>query len=200
MTTGFDGVEIHAANGYLVDQFLKDGVNDRRDEYGGSLENRCRFPLQVVEAIADEIGADRVGVRLSPFADNNDCGDSNPQALAIYMAQELSKRGILYCHIMEPTMITQFERVETKSSHGPMREAFKGTFIAAGGYNREDGNEAIANGNADLIAFGRLFLANPDLPKRFELDTPLNRSDGRTFCTSDPIVGYTDYPFLDQTP
>ncbi|RVX15977.1 hypothetical protein VitviT2T_026905 [Vitis vinifera] len=197
---GFDGVEIHAGNGYLVDQFLKDGVNDRRDEYGGSLENRCRFPLQVVEAIADEIGADRVGVRLSPFADNNDCGDSNPQALAIYMAQELSKRGILYCHIMEPTMITQFERVETKSSHGPMREAFKGTFIAAGGYNREDGNEAIANGNADLIAFGRLFLANPDLPKRFELDTPLNRSDGRTFCTSDPIVGYTDYPFLDQTP
>lgn len=197
---GFDGVEIHAANGYLVDQFLKDGVNDRRDEYGGSLENRCRFPLQVVEAIADEIGADRVGVRLSPFADYNDCGDSNPPALGIYMAQELSKRGILYCHMIEPRMITQFERVETKSSHRPMREAFKGTFIAAGGYDREDGNEAIANGNADLIAFGRLFLSNPDLPKRFELDIPLNRYDRSTFYTSDPIVGYTDYPFLDQTP
>ncbi|KAK5845075.1 hypothetical protein PVK06_001228 [Gossypium arboreum] len=112
MQAGFDGVEIHGANGYLIDQFLKDQVNDRTDEYGGSLENRCRFPLQVVEAVTDEIGADRVGIRLSPFADYNDYADSNPEALGLYMAQSLNKYDILYCHMIEPRMITQFESNE----------------------------------------------------------------------------------------
>ncbi|KAH1121446.1 hypothetical protein J1N35_004606 [Gossypium stocksii] len=200
MQAGFDGVEIHGANGYLIDQFLKDQVNDRTDEYGGSLENRCRFPLQVVEAVADEIGADRVGIRLSPFADYNDCADSNPEALGLYMAQSLNKYGILYCHMIEPRMITQFESQKTKNSLLPMRKAFKGTFIVAGGYNREEGNEVVAKGGADLVAFGRLFLANPDLPRRLELNAVLNKYDRNTFYTKNPVVGYTDYPFLDPTP
>ncbi|KAL0016787.1 hypothetical protein SO802_003856 [Lithocarpus litseifolius] len=195
--TGFDGVEIHGANGYLLDQFLKDQVNDRTDEYGGSLENRCRFPLEVVKAVADEIGAEKVGIRLSPYADYNDSGDSNPEALGLYMAEFLNKYGILYCHVIEPRMVTQFEKHETKCSLLPMRKAFKGTFIVAGGYNREEGNEVIASGSADLVAFGRLFLANPDLPRRFEINAKLNKYDRNTFYTHDPVVGYTDYPFLE---
>jgi 12-oxophytodienoic acid reductase len=195
--TGFDGVEIHGANGYLLDQFLKDQVNDRTDEYGGSLENRCRFPLEVIKAVADEIGADRVGIRLSPFADYNDCGDSNPEALGLYMVESLNKYGILYCHMIEPRMITQFVEGETKRSLLPMRKAFKGSFIVSGGYTRDGGNEAIACGNADLVAFGRWFLANPDLPRRFEINAELNKYDRSTFYTPDPVIGYTDYPFLE---
>ncbi|OAY50293.1 putative 12-oxophytodienoate reductase 11 [Manihot esculenta] len=194
---GFDGVEIHGANGYLIDQFLKDKVNDRTDIYGGSLENRCRFALEVVKAVAEEIGADRVGIRLSPFADYNDCGDSNAEALGLYMAESLNKLGILYCHMIEPRMITQFEEQQTRHSLLPMRKAFKGTFIVAGGYTRDNGNEVITRGGADLVAFGRLFLANPDLPRRFELNAPLNKYDRSTFYTFDPVIGYTDYPFLD---
>ncbi|KAJ1397576.1 NADH:flavin oxidoreductase/NADH oxidase, N-terminal [Sesbania bispinosa] len=195
---GFDGVEIHGANGYLLDQFLKDKVNDRDDKYGGSLENRCRFPLKVVKAVADEIGANKVGVRLSPFADYCDCGDSDPQGLGIYMAQSLNKLGILYCHVIEPRMHTMFDQSKTNSSLLPMRKAFNGTFIVAGGYNRSEGNRVIASGGADLVAYGRLFLANPDLPKRFELNAELNKVDRSTFYNNDPVVGYTDYPFLEN--
>lgn len=194
---GFDGVEIHGGNGYLIDQFLKDQVNDRTDEYGGSLENRCRFPLEVVKAISEEIGSDRVGIRLSPFADYNDCGDSDPESLGIYIAESLNKIGILYCHLIEPRMITQFESRETERSLLPMRKAFNGTFIVAGGYDRGSGNEVVASGGADLVAFGRLFLANPDLPKRFVLNAVLNKYDRSTFYTFDPVLGYTDYPFLE---
>ncbi|KAL0422219.1 UNVERIFIED_CONTAM: 12-oxophytodienoate reductase 1 [Sesamum latifolium] len=164
---GFDGVEIHGANGYLVEQFLKDQVNDRTDEYGGSLENRCRFALEIVEAVANEIGSHRVGIRLSPYTDFMESAiDADPDALGLYMAKALNK--------------------------------FKNTFIAADGYNRSKGNRAIADNYADLIAFGRWFLANPDLPRRFELDAPLNKYDRSTFYTSDPVVGYTDYPFLEE--
>ena len=180
----------------MLDQFLKDTVNDRKDEYGGSVENRCRFPLEVVKAVADKIGAQRVGVRLSPFADYNDCKDSNPEVLGVHMAQSLSRLGILYCHVIEPRMITQFERHDTKWSLGSMRNAFKGTFIVAGGYDRYEGNRVIASGGADLVAYGRLFLANPDLPRRFQLNAELNKPDRSTFYTHDPVVGYTDYPFL----
>ncbi|XP_050378774.1 putative 12-oxophytodienoate reductase 11 [Argentina anserina] len=196
---GFDGVEIHGAHGYLIDQFLKDQVNNRTDQYGGSLENRCRFALDIVEAVVDEIGADKVGIRLSPFADYMESGDSNPKELGLYLAKALNKYGILYCHMVEPRMKTVGEKFETPDSLVPMRKAFNGTFIAAGGYDREDGNNAVAEGRADLVAFGRLFLANPDLPKRFELNAPLNKYIRDTFYVPDPVLGYTDYPFLDST-
>ncbi|KAG6781887.1 hypothetical protein POTOM_011272 [Populus tomentosa] len=195
--TGFDGVEIHGANGYLIDQFLKDQVNDRTDNYGGSLENRCRFPLEIMEAVADEVGADRVGIRLSPYTDFMEAGDSNPEALGLYMASALSKLGILYLHVIEAREVKMNDRYEAPPSLLPMKNAFEGTFIAAGGYSRDGGNKAIAENCADLVAFGRLFLANPDLPKRFELNAPLNGYNRNTFYTPDPVVGYTDYPFLD---
>ncbi|XVE54840.1 hypothetical protein DITRI_Ditri03aG0114700 [Diplodiscus trichospermus] len=199
MEAGFDGVEIHGAHGYLIDQFMKDEVNDRTDEYGGSLENRCRFALEVVEAVANEIGADRVGIKLSPYASYLDSGDSNPTALGVYVAESLNKYGILYCNMVEPRMQLLEESFEVAESLVPMRKAFNGTFIAAGGYNKEDGNKAVAENRADLVAYGRLFLANPDLPKRFELDASLNKHDRNTYYIPDPVVGYTDYPFLENT-
>ncbi|RZC73372.1 hypothetical protein C5167_048849 [Papaver somniferum] len=174
---GFDGVEIHGANGYLIDQFMKDQVNDRIDEYGGNLEKRCRFALDIVKAVVEEIGADKVGIRISPFADYMEAGDSNPEALSLSMAEPLNKYGIFT---------------------SPTRKAFNGIFISAGGYKREDSNKAIDKNHADLVAYGRLFLANPDLPKRFAIDAPLNKYDRDTFYTLDPVIGYTDYPFLDQ--
>nr|GMD11169.1 putative 12-oxophytodienoate reductase 11 [Ipomoea batatas] len=196
---GFDGVEIHGAHGYLIEQFLKDGVNDRTDEYGGCLQNRCRFALEVVEAVADEIGGERVGIRLSPFANYMECGDSDPNGLGVFMAESLNKYGILYCHMVEPRMKTVGEKSDCSESLLPMRKAFKGTFLVAGGYEREDGIKAVAENRGDLVVYGRLFLANPDLPKRFELNAPLNKYDRSTFYTSDPIIGYNDYPFLENT-
>ncbi|OIT04298.1 PREDICTED: 12-oxophytodienoate reductase 2-like [Nicotiana attenuata] len=196
---GFDGVEIHGAHGYLIDQFMKDQINDRTDHYGGSLENRCRFAHEIVEAVVNEIGADRVGIRLSPFASYMESGDSNPSALGLYMAESLNKYGIAYCHMVEPRMKTVGEKVECPESLVPMRKAFKGTFMVAGGYDRGDGNKAVVEDRADLVAYGRLFLANPDLPRRFELDAPLNKYNRDTFYISDPVVGYSDYPFLETT-
>ncbi|XP_038683780.1 putative 12-oxophytodienoate reductase 11 [Tripterygium wilfordii] len=196
---GFDGVEVHGAHGYLIDQFLKDAVNDRTDQYGGSLENRCRFALEVVDAVANEIGADKVGIRLSPFAGYMESHDSNPEALGLYMVQALNKRRILYVHMVEPRMKKLGEKCESPHSLVPMRKAFNGTFISAGGFDREAGNKAVAEHHTDLVAYGRIFLANPDLPRRFELDAPLNKYNRETFYIPDPVVGYTDYPFLDST-
>ena len=135
-------------------------------------------------------------MRLSPFANYWESSDSNPGALGLYMAHALNKIGILYCHTVEPRMITFVDKVETPNSLRAMRDAFKGTFIVAGGYGREDGNAAVSSGYADLVAYGRLFLSNPDLPRRFEIDAPLNKYNRDTFYISDPVVGYTDYPFL----
>ncbi|KAJ7949725.1 12-oxophytodienoate reductase [Quillaja saponaria] len=196
---GFDGVEIHGAHGYLIDQFLKDKVNDRTDNYGGSLENRSRFALEIVEAVANEIGAERVGIRLSPFAEYSEAGDSNPEALGLYLAESLNKYDIAYCHMVEPRMKTVAEKVESPHSLLPMRKAFNNTFLVAGGYDREDGNKAIAENRADLVVYGRIFLANPDLPRRFELNAPLNKYNRETFYVSDPVIGYTDYPFVETT-
>ncbi|XVE91204.1 hypothetical protein DITRI_Ditri20bG0135600 [Diplodiscus trichospermus] len=197
MEAGFDGVEIHGAHGYLIDQFLIDQVNDRTDEYGGSLEKRCRFALEIVEAVVNEIGADKVGIRLSTYADFMESGDSNPKALGLYMVEALTKYGILYCLMVEPRMKIGGEVCECPHSLLPMKKAFNGTFIAAGGYGKDDGNKAVAENRADLVAYGRLFLANPDLPKRFEVGAPLNKYNRNTFYTSDPVIGYTDYPFLE---
>lgn len=195
---GFDGVEIHGANGYLIDQFVKDQVNDRTDKYGGTLENRSRFALEIVEAIAKEIGPDRVGIRLSPFTDYMGAVDSNPEALGLYLAQSLNEYGLLYCHMIEPRLERVGDLKKIPLSLSPMRNAFKGTFICAGGFTKEDGNKAINDSYTDLVAFGRLFLANPDLPRRFELDAPLNKYHRETFYTSDPVIGYTDYPFFED--
>ncbi|RZC46874.1 hypothetical protein C5167_039836 [Papaver somniferum] len=209
---GFDGVEVHGANGYLLDQFMKDTVNDRTDEYGGTLEKRCRFALEVVKGIVEEVGADKVGVRLSPFDDYMETSDSNPQALGVFMAESLNKFGISYLHVIEPRMDVPMadSQQETPHSSLPIRKAFKGTFISAGGYRKDNGNKVISEDRADLIAYGRLFLANPDLPKRFAVDAPLNKYNRNTFHRPDPtvffffegkpdpVVGYTDYPFLDQ--
>lgn len=202
MEAGFDGVEVHAANGYLLDQFMKDGVNDRADEYGGSLSNRCRFALEVVDAVVDEVGPDHVGVRLSPYSTWLSCRDSDPDALAAYMSRELSRRDVLYLNVVEPEMAFaedadggEARRVIPHRLHG-MREAFEGTLMAGGGYDRKEGNWAVAQGYADMVVYGRLFLANPDLPERFRRDAPLNKYHRPTFYTDDPVVGYTDYPFL----
>ncbi|PUZ63594.1 hypothetical protein GQ55_3G080600 [Panicum hallii var. hallii] len=199
LDAGFDGVEIHGANGYIIEQFLKDSANDRADEYGGTLERRCRFAIEVVEAVAGEVGARRVGVRLSPFTDYMDCHDSDPEALAGYLVDKLSAVGVLYCHMIEPRMALVDGRRQIPHRLLPYRKAFRGTFIASGGYDRAEGNKVVDEGYTDLVSFGRLFLANPDLPRRFELpDAPLNKYDRATFYTSDPVVGYTDYPFLDD--
>ncbi|AES93720.1 12-oxophytodienoate reductase 2 isoform X3 [Medicago truncatula] len=194
---GFDGVEIHGAHGYLVEQFMKDKANDRTDEYGGTLENRCRFVLEIVEAVANEIGAERVGIKLSPFEKFGDCGDSNPQELGLYMVNALNKYGILYCHMVEPRMEILDEKTECHYSLVSIRKVFNGTFMVTGGYERQDGINAIAENRADLIAYGRLFISNPDLPKRFALNAPLNKYNRETFYTSDPVIGYTDYPSLE---
>ncbi|XP_023762663.1 putative 12-oxophytodienoate reductase 11 [Lactuca sativa] len=194
---GFDGVEIHGANGYIIEQFLKDQVNDRTDEYGGTLENRCRFALEIVEAVANEIGGDRVGIRLSTFANYMECEDSNPEALGLYMANALNKYEILYLHVIEPRMVEADTLYDTPYSTLPMKKAFKGTFISSGGYKRDDAINAVADSKTDLVAFGRLFLANPDLPKRFEIGAGLNKYDRNTFYTQDPKLGYTDYAFLE---
>ncbi|KAI3890945.1 hypothetical protein MKX03_032515 [Papaver bracteatum] len=170
---GFDGVEIHGANGYLLDDTVK--------------------------AVVQEIGAYKVGIRLSPLADYMESGDSNPVALGLFMAQSLNKFGILYLHVIEPRMvIQQGNPQDTCYSSLTMRKAFEGTFISAGGYTKVDDNKVINEDRADLVGYGRLFLANPDLPKRFAIDAPLNKYNRDTFYTPDPFIGYTDYPFLNQ--
>jgi N-ethylmaleimide reductase len=201
MLAGFDGVEIHSANGYLLNQFLEDKSNHRSDQYGGSIENRARLLLEVVDAIVLECHKERVGVRLSPYGKFLDMGDSNPIALYTYVLNQLSRRGIAYVHIVEP-------RVGNAGADDPVdgaaprtaeifRRAFKGVLVSAGGYSASTAESTIANGLADAIAFGRLFIANPDLPKRFELGAPLNAYDRATFYGGKE-KGYTDYPTFDE--
>ncbi|KAJ0596083.1 putative 12-oxophytodienoate reductase [Helianthus annuus] len=194
----------HGSKKKLTTQEITLVVDDFRVAARNAIEagfdgNRCRFALEVVDAVVKEIGGDKVGIRLSPFANYSESGDSNPETLGLYMAESLNEFKILYCHMVEPRMKSVFEKVDCLDSLVPMRKAFKGTFISAGGYGREDGNKAVAENRTDLVAYGRLFLANPDLPKRFELNAPLNKYDRSTFYTHDPVVGYTDYPFLEST-
>ncbi|MGB3433000.1 alkene reductase [Achromobacter sp.] len=187
MEAGFDGVEVHAANGYLLDQFLQDSTNHRTDAYGGSLENRARLLLEAVDASISVWGAGRVGVHLSPRGEIHTMGDSNPAATFGYVARELGKRGIAFLCVRE---------YEAANSLGPMLKAeFGGTYIANEGFGRESAEAAIAAGRADAVAFGVQYIANPDLARRFELKAPLNRPNPATFYAPGP-GGYTDYPAL----
>ena len=192
---GFDGIELHGANGYLIDQFLRDGANRRTDEYGGSIENRARFALEVVDAVVAEIGAGRVGIRLSPVTPANDLADSNPQAVFGYLVEELDKRGIAFIHFVEgatggPRDIPGFDFAWA-------RQAFKGTYIANNGYTREMAFDAVESGRADAVAFGRAYIANPDLVQRLKLNAPFNTPNPQTFYVPGE-AGYIDYPTLDQ--
>lgn len=194
---GFDGVEVHAANGYLLDQFLRDGVNQRQDAYGGSLENRSRLVLEVVDAVVKAWRANRVGVRLSPLNTFNDITDSNPIATFTYAAEKLNDFGLAYLHVMEPIVREHMMYAEGEPVVPHIRKVFKGPLMLNGGYDAVTGAEAIASGAADFISYGIPFIANPDLPERYSQGLPLNQPDFDTFYTHE-AKGYTDYPFAAQ--
>lgn len=189
----FDGVEIHSANGYLLDQFLRDGSNHRTDAYGGSIENRARLLLEVVEAVTQVWGRERVGVRISPVNPFNSMHDSDPDSTFGYVAKNLGARKLAYLHVveMDQSGVTTGQSVNFRR----VRDLFGGLYIANGGYTYERATTALAKGDADLIAFGRLFLANPDLPDRFAKRAPLNVPQPESFYGGDE-KGYTDYPSL----
>jgi len=193
MLAGFDGVEIHAANGYLLDQFLRDGSNTRTDTYGGCIENRARLLLEVTEAVCNEIGASKVGIRISPINAFNDMQDSNPQKLFNYVASALSTLKPAFLHVVEVSMAGEADSTVDMQQ---IRQHFNGLYMANGGYDKARGNHSIASGHADLVAYGIPFLANPDLPERFKNDLPLNEADMNTFYGGD-AHGYTDYPACD---
>lgn len=195
MDAGFEGVELHAANGYLVDQFLQNGSNKRTDDYGGSIENRTRFLSEVVAALTSVWGPGRVAVRLSPGGTWNGISDSDPKALFSYIAEHLNQFGLAYLHLIEPR-IAGSDLVN--EDQGPvaaewLRPIFKGNLIAAGGFEPESAETAIAVGLLDAVAFGRHFVSNPDLPYRIKENLPLAPYARKTFYTFD-AHGYTDYP------
>ncbi|WP_375741520.1 alkene reductase [Pseudomonas boanensis] len=187
LAAGFDGVEIHAANGYLLDQFLQDSTNKRTDQYGGSIENRARLLLEVTDAVIQVWGAGRVGVHLAPRADSHDMGDSDRAATFGYVARELGKRGIAF--------ICAREKEGEDSLSPQLKEAFGGVFIANERFTKGSAEAWLESGKADAVAFGIPFIANPDLPERLRLDAPLNEPKPETFYASGP-VGYIDYPRL----
>lgn len=192
---GFDGVELMAANGHLIDQFLQDNSNRRTDQYGGSVENRTRLLIEVVETLAGVWGSDRVGVRLAPSGTFNGMADSNPRALFRYVAERLNSFGLAYLHLIEPRVKGGETIAEAQApvASQELSKIFRGPVIAAGGFNPDTAKASVANDDASLIAFGRHFIANPDLPKRIELGLPLNPYDRTTFYGFTGR-GYTDYP------
>lgn len=199
LAAGFDGVEIHAANGYLIDQFLHDGSNLRTDRYGGSIENRARLLFEITEAMVSVWGSQQIGVRLSPSGSFGGMHDSDPEALFGYVTDALNRFNLAYLHLIEPrvdgnTNHEHFQGIPTQV----FRKLFHGTIISAGGYDQESGNAMLDQGSADLIAYGRIFLSNPDLPERFRRNAPLNPFNRDTFYGGDEH-GYTDYPFLEKT-
>ncbi len=188
---GFDGVEVHGANGYLLDAFLRDGSNRRTGPYGGSVANRCRLLLEVVEAVAGVVGADRTGVRISPLNSYNSMRDSDPIALALHVAQMLDPLNLAYLHVMRSDFLGEQQGELLR----PIRAHYRGTLVANMGYSAAEAARAIAAGQIDAVAFGTGFLANPDLPARLRIEAPLNAPDPATFYTPGP-AGYTDYPAL----
>jgi N-ethylmaleimide reductase len=195
LRAGFDGVEIHGANGYLPDQFLQDGTNKRTDEYGGPIENRARLLLEITQAAISVWGADRVGVRLSPSSTYGSMSDSDPTATFGYVAGQLDRLGIAYLHAVEPRIkgTEDVAKGQAPVAAQQLRQKFSRTLIAAGGFTGESAAAIVAAGDADLVAFGRHFIANPDLPERLRRKLPLNRYDRSTFYGGDGR-GYIDYP------
>jgi len=190
---GFDGVEIHAANGYLIDQFLRDGSNQRTDEYGGDTANRMRFLNQVLDAVLEVLPADQVGIRLSPENRFNSMNDSNPQAHFDYFISQLNERNLAYLHLLEGDMLGGAREVNYRA----LRDAYNGVYMANNGYDKTRAQAALANGDCDLVAFAVPFIANPDLVYRMQNDLPLNTADQATFYGGDE-KGYTDYPFAEK--
>ena len=200
LAAGFDGVEIHGANGYLVEQFLQSRSNLRTDRYGGSIPNRARFLLEVTQAVIDVWGASRVGMRLSPYGIANGSGEAEPMPLYKHVIEQLNPLGLAYLHFIEPRS-SGAGRAEVNWQGVPSamvlyRLIWKGVLITAGGFTGETAEAAIAEGHADAIAFGRIFISNPDLPLRLQRGYPLTSYDRKTFYGGD-VAGYTDYPFYD---
>jgi len=199
IAAGFDGVEIHAANGYLIDQFLKTGANQRTDDYGGSITNRARLLLEVTRAIVDEIGGGRTGIRLSPVTPANDIVDENPQPLFDYVVRELGKLGLAYVHVIEGATGGPRELPDRPFDYAELRNAYraaggKGAWMVNNAYDRALAEAALANG-ADIVAFGRPFISNPDLVERLKQNAPLNELNRDTLYGGG-AKGYTDYPTL----
>jgi N-ethylmaleimide reductase len=191
---GFDGIELHAANGYLFDQFLLDGSNHRTDAYGGSIENRARFLFQTLDAVTSVWGTGRVAVRLSPSGSYGTMSDSDPHATYGYVAKRLNDYNLAYLHVIEPRVrgIEDVDVSDAAVSAKDMRRLFNGTLIAAGGFTAQSAEQIVVDGHADIVAFGRLFISNPDLPQRLRTGAPLSRYDRSTFYGGD-ARGYTDY-------
>jgi N-ethylmaleimide reductase len=188
---GFDGVEVHGANGYLLDEFLRDGANKRTGPYGGPIENRARLLLEVTAAVCEVWGSDRVGVRISPLNSYNSMIDSDPVGLTTYVSKKLSELKIAYLHVMR----SDFFQAQSGDVLTPARANFKGVLISNMGYTADEATKAIADGSLDAVAFGTSFLANPDLPARIKAGAPLNAPNPATFYSPGP-VGYTDYPAM----
>ena len=201
LDAGFDGVEVHGANGYLLDQFLQTANNRRTDDYGGSVENRARLLLDIIVAVNEVWDSDRVGVRLSPLGTFNDMADDDPEATFGYIVERLNEYDLAYLHVVRPGIQEaesgSWDDPEAQSMMQLIRGKYKGTLIVAGGFDGDEGEEWVLNGKADLIAFGRKFLANPDLPQRIQLGAHLNADDATTYYGGG-ARGYTDYLSLDQ--
>jgi N-ethylmaleimide reductase len=197
---GFNGVELHAANGYLIDQFLQDGSNKRTDEYGGSIENRSRLLFEVLSAMISVWGGDKVAVRIGPGGTWNGMSDSNPQILFSYVAEHLNEFGLAYLHVIEPrvkgNVVIQEGQAPVASQQ--LRKIFKGKILAAGGFEPDTAEAIVEKGDADAVTFGRHYVSNPDLPRRIREDLPLTPYDRNTFYTFD-ARGYTDYPFYAES-
>ncbi|MBP2839362.1 MULTISPECIES: alkene reductase [Pseudomonas] len=198
---GMDGVEIHAGNGYLLDQFIDSNSNQRNDMYGGSVENRARLLLEVTKAVIEEVGADRVSVRLTPMGRFMGMGDATPEETFGYIAKQLDTMNLAYLHLVEPAIvgIVRDENYDPRwdSIIKHLRTRYTGVLMLAGGYDAEAAEQALSSGRGDIIAFGRTFIANPDLPSRLKYGKPLNSADATTFFGGSE-VGYTDYPFADH--
>jgi N-ethylmaleimide reductase len=191
IAAGFDGVEVHGANGYLIDQFLRDGCNKRTDAYGGSLENRARFLFEVLTAVSEGIGSDRVGVRLSPLNSFNSMVDSDPVGLTAFLAEKLNDFKLAYLHLMR----ADFFGVQKADVVTVARTNYKGVLIGNMGYSAEEAEQAIKDGKLDAVAFGNAYIANPDLPERVKAGAALNTPDSSTYYTPG-AQGYTDYPTM----